>query len=95
MQGLAIDSNTKTEDVALALQAMSVATSDVSGSSATASSTDSNANEITRQMGKAALELHSSSESAFQRVNEIAALGTETAGKDRRGSRRFLSGEAV
>lgn len=80
MQGLALDSNTNTERIGEALQAMGVAARRVSGGSDRAASDGtSGTSEITREMRNTVVELHSSSESAFIRVNEIAALGTQLA----------------
>ena len=81
MHQLALDSNTNTEDVAGALEEMSEATSRVSGgpeheASGVASDTDA----ITGEMRSAVVELHSSSESALSRVNQLAALGAQLAG---------------
>src|ERR1017187_2758581 len=81
MQGLALDSNKNTEDVAGALDAMSVAANCVSGARGQAASgADSGTGEVTGEMRHAVAELHSSSESSFSRVNQIAALGARLAG---------------
>jgi hypothetical protein len=81
MQGLALDSNTNTEDVAGALDAMNDAASRVSGGRDQAESgADSGVDEVTGEMRHAVAELHSSSESSFSRVNQIAALGARLAG---------------
>jgi hypothetical protein len=81
MQGLALDSNTNTEDVAGALDAMSEAASRVSGGRGQAApGADSGTGEVTGEMRHAVAELHSSSESAFSRVTQIAALGARLAG---------------
>ena len=81
MQRLALDSNTNTEDVAGTLDAMSDAASRVSGErGGTPSGMDSDTNEVVGEMRHAVEELHSSSESSFSRVNQIAALGARLAG---------------
>ena len=81
MQNLALESNTNTEDVGQALDAMGEAARRVSGDPGRAASAGASANDdITREMGTVVVELHSSSESAFSRVNQIAALGTQLAG---------------
>src|ERR1035438_6022756 len=81
MQGLALDSNTNTEDVAWALDAMSEAANCVSGGGGQAApGADSGTGDVTGEMRHAVAELHSSSESSFSRVNQIAALGARLAG---------------
>ena len=81
MQGLALDSNTNTEDAAGALDAMSEAASRVSGARGEAvPGADSLTGEVTGEMLHAVAELHSSSESSFSRVNQISALGARLAG---------------
>jgi len=81
MQRLALDSNTSTEDVAEALDAMSEAASRVSGGhDHAASGADSGTDEVIDEMRQAVGELHSSSECSFSRVNQIAALGARLAG---------------
>jgi hypothetical protein len=80
MQGLALDSNTNTEDVAGALDAMSEAANCVSSGRGQAASADSATGDVTGEMRHAVAELHSSSESSFSRVNQIAALGARLAG---------------
>jgi hypothetical protein len=80
MQGLALDSNSNTEDVAGALDAMSEAASRVSGGGGEAAGAESGTGEVTGGMRHAVAELHSSSESSFSRVNQIAALGARLAG---------------
>ena len=79
MQGLALDSNRNTEDVAGALDAMSDAAGRVSGGDA-APAANSDTARVTGEMRRAVAELHSSSESSFSRVNQIAALGARLAG---------------
>jgi hypothetical protein len=80
MQGLALDSNTNTEAVAGALDAMSEAASCVSGAGRHgASGADSGTGQVTGEMRNAVAELHSSSESSFSRVNQIAILGARLA----------------
>ncbi len=81
MQRQALDSNTKTEEVAGALDAMSEAANRVSGGRGDAApGADSEADEVIGEMRVAVGELHSSSESSFSRVNQIAALGARLAG---------------
>jgi hypothetical protein len=81
MQGLALDSNKNTEDVAGALDAMTEAANCVSGGRGEAASgADSVTGDVTGEMRRAVAELHSSSESSFSRVNQIAALGARLAG---------------
>ena len=81
MQGLALDSNTNTEDVGGALDAMGGAANCVSGARGqSASGADLGTGDVTGEMRHAVAELHSSSESSFSRVNQIAALGARLAG---------------
>ena len=81
MQRLALDSNTNTEDVAGALDAMSDAANRVSGGRGHAApGADSETDEVIGEMRHAVGELHSSSESSFSRVNQIAVLGARLAG---------------
>ena len=81
MQGLALDSNKNTEDVAGALDAMTEAANCVSGARGEAASgADPATGDVTGEMRRAVAELHSSSESSFSRVNQIAALGARLAG---------------
>jgi len=86
MQGLALDSNGHTEDVAGALDAMSDAAGRISGGSVPAESgvlpdtaMNSRDQDAAGEMRAALLELHSSGESSFARVMEIAALGSRLA----------------
>jgi len=80
MQRLALDSNTNTEEVAGALDAMSdTASRGFGGGGDAASGADSSASRVTGEMLHAVAELHSSSESSFSRVNQIAALGARLA----------------
>ena len=77
MQGLALDSNRNTEDVAGALDRMSDAAHVVSGASDhRACGIQPGPNGAADEMRAAVLELHSSSESSFSRVAQIAALGS-------------------
>jgi len=81
MQGLALDSSRNTEDVAGALDAMSEAAGRVSGEGGEAASvTNSGTDRVAGEMRHAVAELHSSSESSFSRVNQIATLGARLAG---------------
>jgi hypothetical protein len=81
MQGLALDSNTNTEDIAGAPNVMSEAANCVSGGRGQAAAgADSATGDVTGEMRHAVAELHSSSESSFSRVNQIAALGARLAG---------------
>jgi methyl-accepting chemotaxis protein len=81
MRGLALDSNANTEDVAATLDAMSAAASRVAGGSGhAASGAQSITNQVVDEMRRRTCELHSSSESSFSRVNQIAALGARLAG---------------
>ena len=73
MQGLARDSNARSEDATVALDAMSAAAGCVSGGAGLS------ANELIGEMRRTLLELHSSSERSFSRVNQIAALGAQLA----------------
>ncbi len=78
MQRLALDSNTNTEGVAGTVDAMSDAARHVQGASghtASGASTD----EVIGNMRRMIVELHSSRECSFSRVNQIAALGTRLA----------------
>ena len=75
MQRLVIDSNTQTEDVAGTLDAMSDAGRRVSGRSVAGLGT----NELIGEMQRALVELHTSSECSFSRVNQIVALGARLA----------------
>jgi hypothetical protein len=76
IQRLALDSNANTEDAAGTLEAMSEAARRVSGGSGgAASDARGSTNEVIERMRRAILELHSSSESSFSRVNQIAASG--------------------
>jgi hypothetical protein len=75
MQRLALDSNTNTEDVAGTLDAMSDAARQMSGRSGAGSGT----NEMVVEMQRAVLDLHTSSECSFSRVNQMAALGARLA----------------
>jgi hypothetical protein len=75
MQRLVIDSNTKTEDVAGTLDAMREAARRVSGRSGAGLGT----NELIGEMQRAVVELHTSSECCFSRVNQIVALGARLA----------------
>jgi hypothetical protein len=80
MQGLALDSNANTENVAGTLDAMSVAGSRVSGGSDRAEFVaHSDTNEVVDEMRRTVQELHSSSECSFSRVNQIAASGARLA----------------
>jgi hypothetical protein len=81
MQGLAHDSNANTEAVASALDAMDDAARGVSGGRGQAETrVESGTGEVTGEMSRAVTELHSSSESSFSRVSQIAALGERLAG---------------
>jgi hypothetical protein len=91
MQRLALDSNTKTEDVAGTLDAMNQASSRVSGRSLGAVPGDAvpggaapgahaDTNQVVDEMRRSVGELHRSSECSFSRANEIMALGTRLAG---------------
>jgi len=81
MQGLVLESNTNTEDVAGALDEMSDAVSRVAGGRGQATSgADSGTGAVMAEMRHAVAELHSLSESSFSRVNQIAALGSRLAG---------------
>ena len=81
MQRLAFDSNTNTEEVAGTLDAMSDAASRVSGDSGRAASgAHADTNEVSGEMRRTVLELHSSSECSFSRVHQITALGARLAG---------------
>ncbi|SPF38964.1 hypothetical protein SBA4_2270013 [Candidatus Sulfopaludibacter sp. SbA4] len=73
MQRLAFDSNRNTEDVAGALDAMSEAARRASAGSRT------EASDPVGEMRAALLELHSSSESSFSRISQIATLGSRLA----------------
>jgi methyl-accepting chemotaxis protein len=75
MQRLAFDSNTNTEDVARALDGMSDAAGRVSHGFGVAAAEPSNGSEIAEEMRRTILELHSSSESSYSRVSQIAASG--------------------
>jgi len=77
MQGLAVDSNTATEDAAATLAAMSGAAGGVSGPAAEGERLE--AGQVIGEMRHTILELHSSSESSFSRVNQIASLGARLA----------------
>jgi len=82
MQGLAHRSNAGAEDAARTLDAMSGAAVRV------ATGATVGANDVTARMRRAVLELHTSSEVGFARVNEIATLGARLAediGAARRG----------
>jgi hypothetical protein len=80
MQRLALDSNANTEDVAGALDAMSDAASGVAGGGRNVESgVGSGPNEVIDQMRHTVLELHSSSECSFSRVNQIAVLSVRLA----------------
>jgi len=80
MRGLALDSNTNTEDVAATLEQMCAASSCVSeGSSQEASGGHASTDEVMEKMKETVLELHSSSEASFGRVNGIAVLGARLA----------------
>jgi hypothetical protein len=72
MLSLASESNVNTETVAAALDAMAAATDDVSSRSL-------GTGEWMAEIRRAIAELHSSSESSSNRVNEIADLGTQLA----------------
>ena len=78
MHRIALDSTRNTEDAAAALDSMTDATNRVrGGSGSTASDGSSDTADIVGQMRSTILELHSSSESSFSRVNQIAALGSQ------------------
>jgi hypothetical protein len=80
MQGLALDSNASTEDAAGTLDAMSAAAGGVSGGSGCAADGGSlGASGVIGEMRHTVLDLHSSSERSFSRVNQIAALGAQLA----------------
>jgi hypothetical protein len=68
MQGLALDSDTGAESVAFTLDAMAAAAARVSGGS-------HGAGELSSEIRHMVLELHSSSECSFSRVNQIAVMG--------------------
>jgi hypothetical protein len=73
MQRLALDSSACTEDAAGTLAAMQDAAARVSGGG------DAAANQAVDQMRHTVVELHTSSERSFARVNQIAALGAQLA----------------
>jgi hypothetical protein len=78
MQRLALESSTKTEDVAGALQAMSEAALRVSGGLGGAEcDAQSITSEVIGEMRHTLGELHSSGENSVSRVNQIAALGAK------------------
>jgi methyl-accepting chemotaxis protein len=81
MQRLALDSNTKTEEVAGTLDTMSEAAGRVSGRAGNAApGAQSITSQVVEEMRRTIGELHSSSESSFSRVNDIVALGARLAG---------------
>jgi hypothetical protein len=73
MQRLALESNTNTEEVAGALDAMSDAAARIAGSA------NSTTERVVGEMRLTISELHSTSESSFSRVNQIAQLGKQLA----------------
>ena len=80
MQRLALDSNANTEDVAGTLDAMSDAAGRVSGSYVRpAPDARAGTNEVVDEMRRDVVELHSSNESSFSRVHQIATLGSRLA----------------
>ncbi len=81
MQRLALDSNKNTEDVAAALEAMSAAATGVSDRAGdVASGAQPVTDQLIDEMRRAVEELHRSSASSFDRVNDIVALGARLAG---------------
>jgi methyl-accepting chemotaxis protein len=85
MRQAALDSNANTEDVAGALDTMTGAADRVSGvsliSGQTLAGADSGANEAADQIRHTVLELHTSSESSFSRMNQVATLSARLAGE--------------
>jgi hypothetical protein len=79
MQRLALESNTNTEEVAGALDAMSDAAGRVAGSEHAGSGTESTTERVVGEMRLTIAELHSTSETSFSRVNQIAQLGKQLA----------------
>lgn len=79
MQRLAAESNRNTEEVGVALETMSEAAGCVSSGVVTASSAGLNANQAVEEMRQALVELHSSSERSYSRVQEIVSAGARLA----------------
>jgi hypothetical protein len=78
MRGLALDSHASTEDAAGTLAAMSDAAGSASGGGV-ADGSRLGGRDAIGEMRHTVLELHSSSERSFSRVNHIAALGAQLA----------------
>jgi methyl-accepting chemotaxis protein len=79
MQHLALDSNTNTEEAAAALEAMSEAAGRVAGAAQESTGAQSKTHQVTEDMRRALTELHTSSQSSFERVHRIAELSTRLA----------------
>jgi hypothetical protein len=80
MQSLALDSNTNTEQVADTLVAMSAAALDVSGGhNSNGMGAHGGRYEAINGMRRMVLDMHSSSERSYSRVDEIAVLGARLA----------------
>jgi hypothetical protein len=88
MQGLVLESSKNTEDAADALDAMTCSIHGLSWNPETMSADRGKARNILDEMRGAVRELHASSESSYERVNQIAGLGA-TLGD---GIRTVLSG---
>ena len=96
MQRLAAESNAGTEAVAGALDAMSGAAARVAGRGGSGAAQESaGSGEVAPGMTRAIGELHSSSESSFARVHQIAALGTRLAADARSVRAGFTAGPMV